>query len=145
MFQIISPSDSSIIKTIPFHTQADVDATVLAAKAAQKLWKAVPLCEKKTIIASFVEHLVSDKEDIATELCQLIGRPRQQNFNEVNGLAFRAKELLNICDVALEDTVVEESTEFSRFMTREALGVILSNQSSNDSYISMELSLPCFW
>lgn len=37
---------------------------------------------------------------------------------------FRAKSLLSIADESLKDLVIEDTADFSRFVTREPVGVI---------------------
>ena len=72
------------------------------SKIAQRNWKQTSLEERKRLVSLFVDYVVSDKEDIATELSWLIGRPKQQNFNEVKGFETRARYLISIADSSLQ-------------------------------------------
>lgn len=73
-YEIRTPVDSTIYKSIPLHSTAQAQEAVKIAKEAQKSWKAVALEERKRIVAEFVNHLVSAKDEITKELAWLIGR-----------------------------------------------------------------------
>ncbi|KAJ3361833.1 hypothetical protein HDU91_003719 [Kappamyces sp. JEL0680] len=115
---IVSPHDGSVYKEIPLQTTEQVLETVAGASGAQKLWQRTSLEKRMKIIEQFVNHLVADKEDIATELSLLIGR-----------------HLLSIAQSSLQDVVVEDTPEFSRFMTREPLGVVFIISAWNYPYL----------
>ncbi|KAI8899333.1 aldehyde dehydrogenase domain-containing protein [Globomyces pollinis-pini] len=132
---ITSPIDQSIYKTVQLHSKDQALDAVEKSSLAQKLWKKVPLSERIRIVSSFVSHFVADKEDIATELSWLIGRPRKQNFNEINGVETRAKHMISIAEESLKDTVIEESDQFTRYMSRDPVGVVFIIAAWNYPYL----------
>lgn len=115
--------------------EGDVEAKILRSKQSQQSWKATTLDFKINLISKFVEEIVKEQDEICEELCNLIGRPLAQNLNEVKGFKFRADNLLKICKDALKDTIVEESSEFTRLITREALGVVFIISAWNYPYL----------
>ncbi|KAJ3314651.1 hypothetical protein HDV04_005657 [Boothiomyces sp. JEL0838] len=133
--QIISPVDQTVYKTVPLKSVPEALEVLEISKNAQKQWKKTSVDERVKIVESFCQHFLEDREDIATELAWLIGRPRQQNFNEVNGLITRAKYMASIAKESLKDTVIEESEEFVRFIAREPLGVVFIIAAWNYPYL----------
>ncbi|KAJ3273257.1 hypothetical protein HDV01_004615 [Terramyces sp. JEL0728] len=132
---IVSPVDQSVYKTVPLKSTPEALEVLEISKNAQKQWKKTSVEERVKIVESFCQHFLEDKEEIATELAWLIGRPRQQNFNEVNGLVTRAKFMASIAKESLKDTVIEESDEFVRFISRDPLGVIFIIAAWNYPYL----------
>ena len=121
-FQIISPHNQQIYANVTFQSQQHAQNAITMSIQAQKQWKLVPLSKRVEIVGKFVECLLAKKDEICTELSSLIGRPRKQNYNEMNGFEFRARHLLSIAESSLADVVVQDTPEFKRFMTREPLG-----------------------
>lgn len=98
-YEIISPVDSlSVVQRVKLDTVEQALGKVEVAKQAQRDWKLTSLEERKRILTAFVDALISDREEIATELSHLIGRPRKQNFNEVNGFESRARHLISVAE-----------------------------------------------
>jgi acyl-CoA reductase-like NAD-dependent aldehyde dehydrogenase len=134
-YNIISPGDSSVYKICDYQTKEQSLTAIENAKVAQKSWKKTTITQRQEFLTKFVDSLVADKVEICKELAFLIGRPLKQNQNEVNGFEARARHLIKIAPEALRDTIIEDSTEFRKFMTREALGVILIISAWNYPYL----------
>ena len=123
-FKTISPVDDSVYLEKPYHSQEEIEATLIKAKIAQKAWEAVPLKERKEMIHRFVDELVSHKEEISEEISRQMGRPISQSGFEVNGFKERAEYLLKIADESLAPYCPEELEGFERCIEKEPLGVI---------------------
>lgn len=71
---IYSPHNNTLYKTVDLLSKEETLRAINASHQAQKQWKLVPLEERKKIVEKFVEAIVAEKDDIATELAHLIGR-----------------------------------------------------------------------
>src|SRR6476619_4177180 len=89
--------------TVEFELETKVEEKILKSHQKVKEWKTTSLAIRIQIITKFVE-----------ELCNLIGRPLSQNTNEVKGFKARADALLSICKESLKDTIIEDSSEFTK-------------------------------
>jgi len=123
-FQTITPIDGSVYLEKPYHTPEEVEATLVKAGIAQKAWAALPLDERKKYIRTFIDVIVSWKDEIAEEIARQMGRPIRQSGFEVNGFQERAEYLLNIADASLEPYCPEEMAGFERCVEKEPLGIV---------------------
>lgn len=132
---IISPVNSEIYKTISLLSMEDAASAVTSAKIAQKEWKLLSIQDRKTYVLKFIDALIADKEDIATELTWCIGRPRKYNFNEVNGFEERARHLVDIAESSLADEYPAVKVGFKRYIKHEPLGVVFIISAWNYPYL----------
>ena len=65
VLNIINPANDELVDTVPYATQADVDAAVTYALAAQKQWAVVPVHAKADIMMKFLDLVEAHKEELA--------------------------------------------------------------------------------
>ncbi|MGY0398469.1 MAG: aldehyde dehydrogenase family protein [Ostreibacterium sp.] len=121
---VISPVDNSIYYQADWDTSDDIEATLTRAEKAQIHWKKTPLDERLCLLQTMVDYLVAEKATIIEEICYQMGRPISQAGSEVDGFQSRAKYMLSIADIALAPYEPTPMDGFSRYITREPLGVI---------------------
>lgn len=92
VIEVLNPATGAVVDTVPAATKEDVDRAVAAAKAAQKIWAAVPVSEKAEIMYRFIDLVERDKEDLAQTLSQETGKPITQARAEIANIpiAFKA-------------------------------------------------------
>jgi len=61
----INPADETIIGRVPLGTEADVEAAVVAAEAAQKLWADLDMRERSQFIHKLADAMVARADEIA--------------------------------------------------------------------------------
>lgn len=120
----LSPIDGSEYVVRDYATTAQIEATLARAAAAQKAWKRTPLEERMALCSRMVDAFVARKDEIALELCWQMGRPIRYAAGEVGGLEERARYMISAAAEALQPIQLPEKTGFSRYITREALGVV---------------------
>ena len=123
-FQTISPVDGSVYLDKSYHTPEEVEAALVQAIEAQKAWQATSLEERKAVIRTFIDTLVSHKEAIAEEISRQMGRPLSQSGFEVDGFQERAEYLLSIAEESLAPYCPPEMEGFERCIEKEPLGII---------------------
>ena len=120
--QTRSPIDNSIYVERHLANSEDINAALTKAAIAQARWHQVDLKERAAICHKMVDAFVANEDEIANELCWMMGRPIQYAHSEVAGLAERARYMIDAADVALASIQLPDKTSFQRYIKREALG-----------------------
>jgi acyl-CoA reductase-like NAD-dependent aldehyde dehydrogenase len=133
--KIISPIDGSVYVERPVAADAEVDAAVCAARAAQAEWKNVPVAERGRYALAFLEALVAMNDDIVTELAWQMGRPVRYG-GEKGGVEERVRAMVDIAEDALKPYYPPEKPGFRRYIAREPLGLVLVIAPWNYPYLT---------
>lgn len=121
----ISPIDGSIAVRRPCATPDQIQSALSRAKLAQTAWKNTPLAERSALVSRAVEALAANKNAIAEELTRQMGRPLRYTPGEIGGFESRARHMIGIAESALADVVPAPIDGFTRFIRREAVGLVL--------------------
>ena len=135
-FQTITPVDGSIYVERPFATPAEIDTALNTAVQTQKQWSATPLAERAALCSRMVDAFVANKDQIAEELTWQVGRPIRYTPGEVRGFEERARYMISVAHQALADVKPTPQAGFTRFIRREALGVVLVLAPWNYPYLT---------
>ena len=132
----ISPIDNSVYVQRDYASHDDINQVLEAAKAAQKIWKATPLSERKELCSKAVDAFVAKKEDIAKEICWQMGRPIRSAAGEVAGMEERSRAMIELADQGLATIKLHDKEGFQRWIQREAIGVIFVVAPWNYPYLT---------
>lgn len=135
MQRTVSPIDNSVYVQRELATPAAIDEALDRARAAQRAWRATSIAERAHILSKFCDDFESQREDIATELTWQMGRPIRYSPGEVNGTLERARHMIAIAPQALADIDAGPKEDFTRFVRREPLGVVLTIAAWNYPYL----------
>ena len=122
MQQTRSPIDNSVYVERALASSEDIQNSLQASVIAQAHWRKVALKERAAICHKMVDALVANTNEIATELCWMMGRPIQYASGEVVGLAERARYMIDVAAEALAPVKLPELSGFIRYIKREPLG-----------------------
>ncbi len=129
MQDTLSPIDGSVFVSRPLAGEHQVIACVEQASAAynrsEASWKNTPLAQRKALCKKAIDQLLSHKDEIATELSWMMGRPIRYGAGELAGVEERSDYMINICEQALADIKLEDKPGVTRYIKRESLGVVL--------------------
>lgn len=92
---------------------------------AQLDWQSLALEERQNICSKAVDYFVSQKDDIASEITWQMGRPVKYAAGEVAGFEERARYMIEASSEALKPVTIPEKEGFTRYICKEALGVVL--------------------
>jgi acyl-CoA reductase-like NAD-dependent aldehyde dehydrogenase len=132
----ISPIDGSVYVERDFATQPQINAALQLAQQAQTSWKKISLSERQAICSKAVDAFASNREKIGEELCWMMGRPIRYAAGEVAGFEERARYMIDVSEQALQTITVPEKAGFTRYIQREALGVVLVIAPWNYPYLT---------
>ncbi|NMM46245.1 aldehyde dehydrogenase family protein [Rhodospirillaceae bacterium KN72] len=124
VLRCISPIDGSVFAERPVLTNAEADAVVARAQAAQADWAARPLTERIDLVMKGVARLGEMNDEIVPELAHMMGRPVRFG-GEFGGVKERASYMAGIAEEALAPLVIESSEAFDRRIKRVPQGVVL--------------------
>jgi acyl-CoA reductase-like NAD-dependent aldehyde dehydrogenase len=124
MMRTISPIDGELYLQRRLDSRADIAAALLKGENSQKTWKKLPLEDKQALLLKALDALMAQQDDIAMEITQQMGRPIAQAAGELGGLKERALYMINKAPDALADIVPEPIDGFTRYIKREALGIV---------------------
>nr|WP_198683100.1 aldehyde dehydrogenase family protein [Peristeroidobacter agariperforans] len=135
MQRTISPVDGSVYVQLELATAAVIDEALDRARTAQREWRSTSVADRASILTRFCDIFESQRTDIATELTWQMGRPIRYSPSEVNGTLERARHMIAIAPQALADIDAGPKENFTRFVRREPLGVVLTIAAWNYPYL----------
>lgn len=130
----ISPIDGREVVRRAYASEAQIAAALEQARAAQPAWQAMGIDERARVVSAAVDCFVAAKAEIARAITIQMGRPLRDTPGEVAGFEARARHMIAIAHEALAPIrIPEESGDsgdtgavFTRFITREPIGVVLT-------------------
>jgi acyl-CoA reductase-like NAD-dependent aldehyde dehydrogenase len=134
--QCISPIDGSVYVERHLASNPEIQAALARAELAPKVWKNTPLAERVAIGRKAIAAFVAREDQLAEELCWMMGRPIRYAAGEIRGFAERAGYMADIAESALADIQLPEKPGFTRFIRREPLGVVLVIAPWNYPYLT---------
>jgi len=122
--KLTSPIDGSVYLERQVAADADVEAAVTRARAAQREWAGVPVAERAKAMLGFMNALNAMNDEIVPELAWQMGRPVRYG-GEMGGVIERTEHMAAIAQKALAPLEFTDRPGFTRYLTREPLGVVM--------------------
>ncbi|MEH6527225.1 MAG: aldehyde dehydrogenase family protein [Sneathiella sp.] len=122
----ISPIDGNLYIERPYTPSQTVTQMLVAAQTAQDAWKHASIEDRAAILTGCVQNFESKKENIVDELAWQMGRPVKFGAGEINGFVERASHMIAIAEEALKPIEIPQKEGFTRYITREPLGVVFT-------------------
>ncbi|QOR39925.1 aldehyde dehydrogenase family protein [Billgrantia diversa] len=119
----ISPVDGSLYVERELADPAWVEATLKKAVAAQRTWRETNLAERARLCSRMVDAFVARRDELARELTWQMGRPIAVASGEIGGFEDRARTMISLAEDALAPIRLADKPGFTRYITREPLGV----------------------
>ncbi len=135
-FETISPIDGTVLFRREYATGEEINSMLDKASAARSSWKQRSIEERVTILRQFVSAVVANKDVLATELTQQMGRPIRYSAGEITGFEQRATVMLDMAIEQLADYFPPVQDGFTRFIRREPLGVVVVLSPWNYPYLT---------
>lgn len=122
----ISPIDGREVVRRAYANDAQIAQALTQAQSAQVAWQALGVAERGRMVSAAVDRFVAAKDEIARAITIQMGRPLRYTPGEVAGFEARARHMISIADAALAPVRVPEQAGFTRFISREPIGVALT-------------------
>ncbi|MCG7392146.1 aldehyde dehydrogenase family protein [Microvirga sp. ACRRW] len=133
---LISPVDGRELVRRPIMSDAAIDATIKAAREAQKAWRNVPIAERAAKVSAFLDALIAMNQEVVPEIAQMMGRPVRYG-GEFRGVEERARYMISIAEKSLQNIPTDdEKPGFRRMIKREPVGIVLVIAPWNYPYLT---------
>jgi acyl-CoA reductase-like NAD-dependent aldehyde dehydrogenase len=134
--KLTSPVDGSVYAERPVATDAQVNAAVERARAAQPDWAALPIAERCKYMLAMLEALVGMTDEIVPELAWQMGRPVRYG-GEFGGVKERTTYMVEIAERALAPVMASNPKDgFRRYVKKDPLGVVMVIAPWNYPYLT---------
>jgi len=133
--KIINPANHQLIKEISEDSKNSITEKMQIAKKAQLQWAKKTLDERLACIQNFSNLLEENKESLAKDLSQEVGKPYQEAINEVNGAKNRIKFFLENSKKWLTENQVNIDGNTKEVLAFEPLGVICNISAWNYPFL----------
>lgn len=104
-----NPFTGEVCAEIPLLSSEEVKGLSVKSKSVQKEWSKVPLEKRLEVCRSFMQYFLDNKETVATEISNQMGKPLSQAIGEISGLEERCSAFIDLAPKALEDIVLGKS------------------------------------
>ena len=122
--KIISPVDGSVYAERVLATGIDIETALIRAQMARRAWGETTLPERQKIVSHMVDALLLMNDAIVPELAWQMGRPIRYG-GEKRGVEERSRYMIDLATSALAPAQLPPKEGFSRYITREPLGIVL--------------------
>ena len=122
--KIISPVDGSLYAERPQASGIDIEAAVIRAQMARLAWAETTLAERQKIVSHMVDALLLMNDEIVPELAWQMGRPIRYG-GEKGGVEERSRYMIALATQALAPIHMPPKENFTRYITREPMGIVL--------------------
>ncbi|MFZ9291940.1 MAG: aldehyde dehydrogenase family protein, partial [Ilumatobacteraceae bacterium] len=135
--RIVSPVDGSVVAERTLADAARIEATLAAAEAARRGWRATPVEARARMVEAMVRALEAEVGDVAVELTRQMGRPVRYTPNEIaRGFQERARHMASIAPARLARIEVPPTEGFTKYVEREPIGTVLVVAPWNYPYLT---------
>ena len=131
-----SPIDDSVYVERTVASQAQVKDALESAASAQRQWRKTSIAQRSEYCLAMLDAFMDNAEEVAEQLCWMMGRPIQYANLEVAGMVERAQHMIGIAEESLAPLRLPPKDGFVRYIQREPLGVIFVIAPWNYPYLT---------
>ena len=118
----ISPIDGREVARRQSASPSEIEQVLKDARAAQKIWRDVPLAERMSKLTAFVDSLLTMSAEAVPELALQMGRPVKWG-GEFRGVEERARHMIKIAPESLAPHMPHPKEGFTRFIEKTPLAL----------------------
>lgn len=125
MQQSINPTTGALVAELPLHDDAQVDAALTAAAAAQRAWRRVAVEHRMPLLTAMARELRTGKEHFARLITEEIGKPIVESRAEIEKCATTCDHYAAHAPGYLADETIPSNATWSG-VAFDPLGVVLA-------------------
>jgi len=131
-----SPIDDSVYVERNLANRPQIEKALELAAAAQQQWRKTAIKERAEICLDMLAAFSDNSDEIAEQLCWMMGRPIQYAEFEVAGMVDRGQHMIGIAEEALTPVKLPPKDGFVRYIQREPLGIMFVIAPWNYPYLT---------
>lgn len=133
--RITNPATHELLKELQDDDQKSVEQKYQRAQAAQTSWSRLPLQERLNCLHRFHDLLDKNKDTLARNLTEEMGKPIQESCNEINGARTRIRFFLENSGKWLSEAQQNTDGKTHDVLSFDPLGVICNISAWNYPYL----------
>jgi acyl-CoA reductase-like NAD-dependent aldehyde dehydrogenase len=118
------PFSGEITGVFPLETFDEQKNKVKKLKESQIRWRRLAVSERLKLVREGMQYFEKNRDEIAKDICEQMGRPLHYCGGEVNGFFERANYLCDIAEKTLAPDVFTDKDGFKRSIEHAPLGTI---------------------
>ncbi len=122
---LVNPYTETAFAEVGVTTPGQLESAVRDARGAYEDWRRSDIADRVALCGQFVEAFRAEKESIARDVTQQMGKPISQARGEVDTAIDRAEQTIAMAPEILADDSAPELPGFERYVRHEPLGVVL--------------------
>lgn len=134
--QTKSPIDDSVYVERNLATNLEIEQALELASQAQRQWRQTTIEERARRCTAMLDAFSANGDEIAEQLCWMMGRPIRYAGMEVAGTVDRGRHMVAIASDALATIELPPMAGFQRYIRREALGTLFVIAPWNYPYLT---------
>ena len=123
--RVVSPWTGEEVFSQDLDDPGAIERKVALARSAAAQWCRTPLSERQSLLESFIEIALIERDVIGRMVSTQMGKPLQEGRGEVGGMVSRARMMIDLAPAALADTPIPMDDGIHRSILRQPLGVVL--------------------
>ncbi len=132
----ISPIDGREVARRPVASDAQIDAALKAARAAQRAWAKTSIKERCAFALKFMDAMLAMNQEIVPELAEQMGRPVRFG-GEFRGFEERVRYMTMIAEDSLKPVLpADPKAGFKRMIKRTPAGIVFVVAPWNYPYLT---------
>ena len=124
-FTTVSPLNNEVYCQRAYATAAELEFVLEQAKRAQLDWAETCFEQRTELCLAVIDYFEQHADEIALEICWQMGRPLQQCYGEIKGLAERGRYMISIAEQSLAAIEFPLESGQYRAIVREPLGLVM--------------------
>jgi len=134
--KIISPVDNTVFAERNTATKNEIETVLQKSKLAKENWKSKSVSQRAKLCHLAIDYIIENKDEIAHEITLQMGRPIKYATGELKGLEERARYMINIAENELKNKQLTDKKNYTRYIKKEPLGVVLTIAPWNYPYLT---------
>jgi len=124
--EVENPYTQQIVGEEPFLSQEDVQTKLQQALEAHHANGRRTLDQRKEIVLKITQFLLDNKEKIASQITEHVGKPISQAREEIDLAVEQAKAMVELSEEALRDEIVQQTEVMTRKIRLDPKGIVLA-------------------
>ncbi|NMP16357.1 aldehyde dehydrogenase family protein [Thalassotalea sp. Y01] len=120
-----NPYTGDIIAHYPQQSVEQIDDNIRRLQKRFLGWKNTPVAERVEILRHACQYFDVNRDAIAKDITEAMGKPLAQSKNELNGFFERANYLLDNAETFLADEIISADSKQAQIISHAPFGVVL--------------------
>jgi len=123
---VLNPYSHELVCSVEETSDTELREILSAAGEALRSWRSTSLDDRIAVVQGGLQHFRDERQVIAREITDQMGKPIEQALGEVDAMIGRAEYMLELAPSALSPDLLDPKPGFHRRIEHEPLGVVFN-------------------